>query len=155
MIDVGSTNRPFPEIVKGVTGNGRHMRFIEYILAAILGSNGIATAEPTSPATRTLTADAITQPRGGIEGSSGQKKPARNGSQQSIKKLGGSHGDDTPTERARTRRTHKGRHAKLATSRPRVGSATGGGGGAGKRSASQQPPPSRPRVNPNSNKNSK
>jgi hypothetical protein len=45
------------------------MRFIEYILAAVLGSAGVATAgTPGEPSTRTLTADAITRPSGGAKG---------------------------------------------------------------------------------------
>jgi hypothetical protein len=108
------------------------MRFIEYVLAAILGSSGIAAAEPTSPATRTLTADAITQPSGGTEGLLGQirhhKKPANH---------------------AGAKKPYRpGRHPKIATS-----GATNTGGI--KRSANQQPRPPRPRANPNTNKNSK
>jgi hypothetical protein len=45
------------------------MRFIEYILVAVLGSSGIAAAgTPGGPSTRTITADAVTQATGGSPG---------------------------------------------------------------------------------------
>ena len=42
------------------------MPFIEYMLLAILGASPAATTEGT-PSMRTITADAITQPSGGVE----------------------------------------------------------------------------------------
>jgi hypothetical protein len=46
------------------------MPVFEYVLLALLGSAGTAApgTTPENPAIRTITADAVTQPRGGAEG---------------------------------------------------------------------------------------
>jgi hypothetical protein len=104
------------------------MAFLEYMLAALLGSAGVAS--PGGTPARTFTAEAVTQPSGGTEGLLGQNRHHKK-----------------PANRAGARKYPRRRYP--------IYPSTGSVGGV-KRSANQQPPPKRPRAAPsNANKNSK
>jgi hypothetical protein len=129
------------------------MPIIEYMLLALLGSASAATPGGTlgGPLTRTLTADAVSQPNGGTEGLLGQATGGCSGSRK-LPTTG-----KKPLEHARSMRHHRRdhRHGKVIGAGSKVSSSTPGTGGV-KPNMNAQPRPPRPRRAPsNSNKNSK
>jgi hypothetical protein len=117
------------------------MRFIEYILVTVLGSSGVAAAEPPSAGARTITADAVTQPAGGgAEGILGQATGGSPGKQAGTGRKG----------RVHSRRGHRTARRQVASN------VSSSNAGAVKPSANRAPPPPRHRAAPsNTNKNSK
>jgi hypothetical protein len=94
------------------------MAFLEYMLAALLGTAGVASAggTPGGSLTRSFTADAVTQPDGGTEGLLGQDTGGT-----TSKTTRGTHPFWRPgyygRHHAQARRSHKGgTHRKLTTS---------------------------------------
>jgi hypothetical protein len=86
------------------------MPFLEYALLALIGSAGAATPgeTPRGPSTRTLTADAITQPSGTTEGLLAQATGGSTDKQAGTGRKGRRHLE------ARRKHYRKGhRHGKL------------------------------------------
>ena len=119
------------------------MPIIEYMLLALLGSASAATpaGTPAGPLTRTLTADAVTQPSGGTEDLLGQATGGSPGKQAGPGKKG---------RHVEARRHHRRGHRRTMSQ----SSSTAGAGGV-KPNMNAQPRPPRPRRASNSNKNSK
>jgi hypothetical protein len=128
------------------------MPIVEYMLLALLGSASAATpgGTPAGPLTRTLTADAVTQPCGGTEGLLGQ---ATGGSSGKRSGSGGHVGGGSGAGKVRTaaaRRHHRRGHRRTMNQ----SSSTTGTGGV-KPNMNAQPRPPRPRRASNANKKSK
>jgi hypothetical protein len=71
---------------------GDEMPFVEYMLLALLGSGAAIPGEtPGGPSPRTFTADAVTQPSGGIEGLLGQATGGSPGKQAGTGRKGRVH----------------------------------------------------------------